>query len=213
MMPTWRSQVCASRSCMNVQSDRGMSKASLPTPWKRAVRVRALEREVELHLGAVTVEHDGLQPGRLAVQLDGRVGHGLAVHAQDDGVIGGERQPGGEVRQVVELRHQAVPFRGGDLEAVGPDLAAVEQIRAAQSRRRGSGIAPAHVRRPTVSAGPVAAAPPTRQHREDRPHLHPCREPMPVRHSTSSGGHHPAMTMPTAGSAVAATSRREMTRG
>jgi len=32
-MPTCRSQVWASRSCMNVQSPRGMSNTSFSTPW------------------------------------------------------------------------------------------------------------------------------------------------------------------------------------
>ena len=33
-IPTWRSQASESRSCMKVQSSRGMSNTSLLTPWK-----------------------------------------------------------------------------------------------------------------------------------------------------------------------------------
>jgi hypothetical protein len=93
----------------------------LVEPVELGVRIGLVERDRELHLGAVAVEHDRLQPGRRAVQLDRRV-DGLLIQVKHDRVVGRELVAGGlEGRDVVKLGVQALPFRLIDVDRVRPD--------------------------------------------------------------------------------------------
>jgi hypothetical protein len=136
---------------------------------KLLVRVDLVECDVELHLRPVAVEHHRLQPRRLAVQLDRRVRHRLAVHVKDDGVVDDEVVAGLQSGQVVELAVQALPFGRIDVDRVGPHDVLIEQIRTS----RADWLSAIQVRR-------TAAAPDERRRRHAQ-RQHPC----PPRHRSN----------------------------
>ncbi len=122
-----------------------------------AVGIALVKRDVELNLRAVAVQHRRLRPGRLAVQLQRRVGDRLAPQVEHDRMADHEVVPRRrQRRQLVELAHDARPFVGGDVDRVGPDHVLIEQIGAgrpaADGRRRiDEGSAGAARRHPAAS--------------------------------------------------------------
>jgi len=102
-----------------------------------AVRIVLVERDVELHLLPVAVEHHRPRPRRLPVQLEGGVGDGLAVQVEHHRVPRHEVVPLGEQRGgVVELRQDGVPVVGRDVDRIRPELTLIKQIGTRRGRAR-----------------------------------------------------------------------------
>ena len=136
---------------MNVQSLRGMSNTSLLDAVELAALGSTSSNETSNCIFArVAVEHHGLQPRRLPVQLERGVGHRLGAQVEHDRMFRDEVVAVRlQRRDVVELRLDRVPLVRRDVDRVGAHGGLVEQVRA------GAG---AEVPAPPVG-DPVPAAP------------------------------------------------------
>ena len=147
---------------------------------KRAAGVDLVERQIELHLGAVTVEGDGLVPGRRAVKLDSGVIHRFAVQVKNDRVIDGELGPALERRHILELGVDRRPLRRADIHGICPQRPFVEQVGAGTGD---DGAVRPNRRHGPVSLGTRAAATAAQRHeRRRRDHSEKFVSPVPPDH-------------------------------
>ena len=153
-----------------------------------AARVGLVERDVELHLGAVAVERDRLVPGRSAVQLDGGVAHRLAAEVKDGRMVDDEVGPALERGQIVEFGLHRRPVGVADIHRVGRQRALVEQIRAGRRNRPVGRVLRAGVRRRVGGA--------TTDQRDQRRHRDRCEKSVSPVHPSSSPAGSSASAMP-----------------